>query len=218
MIFTFEGAPASGKSTVSEALATAHGCYIVPEVNKLFGKENRTSDLWYYQKQALRWDLAKQNQNTTSLSILDGDVFQPLWFSSFYPDENWGHFDDIVKFYATILKHGSIGLPNMYVYFHTEERIRAEREKERSMCLGRSPETVMKKIVRHRDFAIIQKAYFSDLKAEFPDLVVFLESSNLANSMQSILSYTQKRQYKNTDIFNFIVDWCKHKNQTCKTG
>jgi deoxyadenosine/deoxycytidine kinase len=125
MIITFEGGPASGKSTVASELENSYGCCTVPEVNKLFGKESRSSDLWYYQKQAERWQLALQNQESKRLSILDGDLFQPIWFSSLFPDENWGDFDAKVNFYSEMLQQGKVGFPNVYVYFHIEEHVRA---------------------------------------------------------------------------------------------
>lgn len=217
MIITFDGAPATGKSTVADMLANSHACYTVPEVNALFGKENRISDLWYYQKQSERWDLVVQSQESTILSILDGDIFQPIWFSSLFPDENWGDFDEIVHFYSEMLKQDKVGFPDMYVYFHTEEWIRADRERARSACFGRSLESIEQKIARYRDFSTLQKMYFSELKKEFPDLVVFLNSNDLDNSIKSILSASKKQPYDGREILNFIIDWCRSRKATCES-
>lgn len=142
MVVTFEGAPAVGKSTVAGKLSDFHSCYTVPEVNKLFGKEDRISDLWYYQKQVERWNLANENQDYSVLSILDGDVFQPIWFGALFPNENWGNFKQKVNFYSEMLDKKNIDFPNIYVYFHLEEGVRAEREIERSVLLGRSQEVI----------------------------------------------------------------------------
>ncbi|PAJ72468.1 hypothetical protein CJF42_20965 [Pseudoalteromonas sp. NBT06-2] len=211
MILTFEGGPAIGKSTIANKLENSHGCYTIPEVNKLFGKENRISDLWYYQKQAQRWELALHNQESTVLSILDGDIFQPIWFSSLFPGKNSESFDETVNFYSEMMLQDKVGFPNAYIYFHAEERVRAKRERERSVILGRSQKSIEQKISRYCDFTTLQKQYFSDLKKEFPDLVIFLESNEIESTIQSILSFSKRQQNDHWKIFNFIVEWCRNK-------
>lgn len=207
MVITFEGAPAVGKSTIAGKLSDLHGCYTVPEVNKLFGKENRISDLWYYQKQVERWNLAINNQVNSVFSILDGDIFQPIWFSVLFPNENWGSFKQKVDFYSEMLDRKNIDFPNKYVYFHIAEGVRAEREIERSLLLGRSEEAIERKISRYSDFASLQGEYFADLQKEFPALVVFLELSNVDCSSRDILSFSESAQYPSKEIFQFMVDW-----------
>lgn len=113
MILTFEGGPATGKSTVADKLASTHACYTVPEVNKLFCKENRISDICYYQKQCERWALSLQGQESAVLSILDGDVFQPIWFGLLFPSESWEDFGEMVNFYSDMLERNQIGFPNI---------------------------------------------------------------------------------------------------------
>jgi len=211
MIFTFEGAPAVGKTTISEKLNSDHDCYVVPEVNKLFGKENRKSDLWYYQKQIERCQLSILNQSSPTLSILDGDVFQPIWFSSLFPDEDWGDFEKMVDFYRDMIEKTEISFPNKYIYFHTKERVRALRETGRSKLRGKNAEEIIEKIDRYRDFSISQREYFSALKDEFPKLVIFMESSDKKVSIQKILSYSTVHKYNDREIFEFIIEWCKKK-------
>jgi deoxyadenosine/deoxycytidine kinase len=213
MIITFEGAPAVGKTTISEELMVTHDCYIVPEVNKLFGKDKRESDLWYYQKQIQRWHLSTQSHHSKTLSLLDGDVFQPVWFSALFPDEDWGSFEKMVKFYSDMLDKNLVGFPHKYLFFHTEERVRAQRETSRSKRQGRSPQATLKKINRYRDFAISQYTYFSDLKQRFPELVVFLEATDKAESIKTILNCSMAHPYQDREIFKFIIDWCREVKQ-----
>jgi deoxyadenosine/deoxycytidine kinase len=210
MILTFEGAPAVGKSTVSANLHKLHGSYVVPEVNKLFGKENRESDLWYYQKQVERWKIATSNKKENKLVILDGDVFQPIWFNALFSEENWGNFDNIVEFYRPMVVTHKILFPSGYVYFHVGEELRSEREFERSTALGRSHESIVKKIVRYSKLATFQERYFSNLSNEFPGLVFFLESKDITISTQTINSYSKSHNYDGIDIFEHIVLWCRN--------
>ncbi|MDK2594017.1 hypothetical protein [Pseudoalteromonas obscura] len=209
MIVTFEGAPAVGKSTIASVLKDEHGCYVVPEVNKLFGKDNRESDLWYYQKQIERWHIASRSANDAMLSILDGDVFQPVWFGLTFPDEHWGCFDTIVSFYRKMLDGKRVSFPTKYVYFHVPEQVRANREFERSSLLGRSSAAIEKKISRFQHFSALQKDYFTGLKEEFPELVLFHESNEISRSIEQILSCDDSHQYKDSDIFDFMIERCR---------
>jgi hypothetical protein len=213
VIVAFEGAPAIGKTTVSEELKTSCDCHVVPEVNTLFGKENRTSDLWYYTKQIERCRLSKQNQHSATLSILDGDVFQPIWFSALFPDENWGDFEQMVTYYRETLDQGLLSFPDKYVFFHAQEKTREQRETLRSERLGRSGDSILKKIRRYRGFAVSQRDYFSCLNEEFPDLVCFLESESKTKSARSILSCSTGHQYQDKELFDFVVTWCRKKRR-----
>ncbi|ESP91483.1 MULTISPECIES: hypothetical protein [Pseudoalteromonas] len=214
MIVTFEGAPAVGKSTIASALKDKHGCYVIPEVNKLFGKDNRESDLWYYQKQIERCHIASSSASDAMISILDGDVFQPVWFGITFPDENWGCFDTIVSFYRKMIDEKQVSFPNKYVYFHVPEALRANRERGRSSLLGRSSEEIEKKIMRFQRFSALHKDYFSDLKAEFPELVCFHESNDISRSIESVLSCVDTHQYKDSDIFDFMIERCRVRTRT----
>ena len=216
MIVTLEGAPAVGKSTVAAHLQSAHGCYVVPEANKLFGKDNRETNLRYCQKQVERWRLAKQ-ERSQNFSILDGDIFQPIWFSALFADEDWGDFDQIVNFFNLALRDGSIEFPDLYIFFFVDENLRAQREFERSEALGRSYESAVKKIAKYRQFAGLQKEYFSDLRKKFPELVFFLESKDLFGSAERIVSCRKGHGYQGEDIRRFIVDWCREKKRVARS-
>ena len=206
MKLVFEGAPAVGKSTVSKALKSHHNCYVVPEVNVLFGKENKESQLWYYQKQVERWNMALES-GSESIRVLDGDIFQPVWFNYLFPDEDWGCSEEMIEFYLAMLKTNQISFPDKYIFFHIDEKTRAVREMERSKKLGKSSEHINRKIKRYRKFSIQQYDYFFKLSEAFPDLVVFIESNDISESVDKVLSLSQPHNYKDSDIFQFILDW-----------
>lgn len=208
MIITFEGAPAVGKSTVASHLESSYGCSAIPEVNKLFGKDNRDDDLWYFQKQVERWQLALQGDH--KLTILDGDIFQPIWFNSVFSKNDWCDIDKMFEFYSQMVKAGKIQFPDTYVYFYIREELRSQREQERGNALGKSSEAILNKINRYSKFAAFQERYFSDLNKEFPGLVTFLESKDILGSTQAVTSIQASHNYDSSDIFQYIILWCKN--------
>ena len=210
MKLVFEGAPAVGKSTVSKALKNHHHCQVVPEVNVLFGKEMDTH-LWYYEKQVERWNLA--TVGAEKLSVLDGDIFQPVWFKTLFSDEDWGSYEEMIEFYLAMLKDKRISFPDKYVFFYIDEKTRAARERKRSEKRGKSADHIRQRIERYRKLAVQQYDYFLKLSDAFPDLVVFIESSDISTSVDNVLSLSLPHNYKDSDIFQFILDW---RNETLK--
>ncbi len=211
MKLVFEGAPAVGKSTVSNVLKSNHNCQVIPEVNVLFGKECLDSHLCYYQKQVERWSLATSKPDLESISIFDGDIFQPVWFSYLFSDEDWGCFDEMNEFYLSMLQSKQISFPDKYVFFYIDENTRVVRETERSKLLGKNSEQINRKIQRYSNFSIQQYDFFYKLREYFPDLVVFIESNDISDSVDRVLSLSEPHSYKCLDIFQFILDWGKER-------
>jgi hypothetical protein len=211
MIVTFEGSPAVGKSTVANFMQNDKGCYVVPEVNKLFGKRTGSaySNTWYLQKQVERWLLAKEREHLDQLCILDGDVFQPVWFNTCFWSENWGNLDDTVGFFKSALESKLVDLPDKYVLFYVDENTRVQREYSRCLGLGKTREYADQKVARYSQFSQFQMDYFSALNSEFPELVSFLESSDIARSTEQILHQTREVQYDSLEVLEYMTDWCR---------
>ncbi len=209
MIIGFEGAPAVGKSTVATFLKNNHNYHVVPEANQLFGKQNRSSDLWYYQKQIERQALAVQACQQNKVAILDGDVFQPLWFNALFMSKNSHQFEKLIGFFSSMFKAKKITFPDRYVYFEIDENIRQERECLRSKILGKSDALIRKKINKYSDFAKKQKPYFMSIAEHFPNKVYFLPSDDIYSSAKTIVSFKQLNNDNDEEIFDLMVSWCR---------
>ena len=98
-IICFEGPSGIGKTTMGKLLSATYN--IVPEVNLLFQRPTNESKYWYHERQVERYSLCKQ---ATKPSILDGDIFQPIWYNWVfnYPPE-FLNKEEIHKFYRAKL-------------------------------------------------------------------------------------------------------------------
>lgn len=176
MIITIEGAPAVGKSTT----AAAWGGPVVPEVNKLFGKKNGNpgGQIGYLQKQLVRWQMARQASAAGRTVLLDGDIFQPIWFSALFWKEDWGDFEETVSFFERAVAEGRGGVPDRFVVLTLSETERTRREVERCLAYGHTKDRALAKAARYADFAAFQCSLFAKLGDEFPGLVAFVNSDS----------------------------------------
>lgn len=209
MIICFEGAPAVGKSTVAAEFAKDSNSYVIPEVNQLFGKNNRISNLWYYEKQVERFSIGLEQQGHHRLVVLDGDIFQPLWFRWVFSNEDWGDNEEMLSFYRSKIANKHIQFPDVYIYLHISEEERARREYQRCMTQRRSEYSTQVKVDRYKKLAVYMKHYFRALSVRFPGLVVSMESNSISNCLQSIKKLPIGEGYSQISIFEHIVKWCR---------
>lgn len=83
-VICLEGASGVGKSTTACELSKRYSAYTVPEVNVLFERPDPMPRYWYFERQAERWQIAQEKLVDHEIVILDGDVFQPLWYNWAY--------------------------------------------------------------------------------------------------------------------------------------
>ena len=107
--------PATGKSTTAKHLAEYHEFFRVAEVNELFAsRPDPEPEFWYCERQIERCELATKNQD----SVLDGDPFQTVWFSWFYPDRGFSDWPKLMDYFVA---HAyAITLSTLYTYMHIE--------------------------------------------------------------------------------------------------
>jgi hypothetical protein len=209
LILTLEGAPAVGKSTTAAAL----GYYIVPEVNKLFGKKagKQSENTWYLQRQLERWRVARKAETASQTVVLDGDVFQPIWFSALFWQEDWVDIETTVEFFDRAMREGNVAMPSKFVVLSIPEETRAEREVARCLEAGRSTHAAAQKIARYSAFAEFQHTLFSMLNDKFPGLVCFLEASPPPQANAARLRALERSpQYEQCDVLQFMADWCRN--------
>jgi deoxyadenosine/deoxycytidine kinase len=188
VILCFEGAPAVGKSTTARDLESNYGYVRIPEVNELFGKDTRTEKYWYFERQAERWAMAKEQAAKGKFVILDGDVFQPIWFNAFYPDGPWDHYLDVSAYFNGLIDDERMGIPDKYVYFQLNEESRSTREIERSMARGKTLDAAKQKVEYFKPLAKKQLTYFRGLAEIQPSLIQFIECGASTKVSEVILN------------------------------
>lgn len=204
MICSIEGSPATGKTTISKILAQNRYCARIAEVNETYPRPNPEPKFWYLHKQIDRWTEAVNKNGDDSLIILDGDHFQPIWFSWMYPDRVDSHWRAALNFYIQNITRP--GLPDFYVYLWVSPSERLRREHERGLTLGHSQSRIMAKFDRYRNMMAMQRAVFGALDEAFPGFVLTLEASELEQTAESIRNYgfTPPPAEK---FFNWMRNW-----------
>jgi hypothetical protein len=207
MILTLEGAPAVGKSTIASRL----GCRVVSEVNRLFGKpaDPQKSQAWYLAKQLERWKIAAEADEAGSEVVLDGDVFQPIWFGTYFWQEDWGSLVDILDFYREAMRVGRVGIPDKFVCLTVHNQIRATREHDRCVVAGRSPAHALGKSARYEGLGPFLQEYFGAIDVAFPGLVTFLDTRQpIPATLAQLRNQAPASGVNHTDVLEFAGEWC----------
>lgn len=203
-IICLEGPSGVGKTTLCQVLSNEFN--IVPEVNQLFERPVNEPKYWYHEKQVERYELCQQSNKP---SILDGDIFQPIWYNWVcnYP-ANFLSKEETHAFYKAKLLEGKISFPDLYIIFDAEEKElwnRKERDKTR----------------RRRNFekhlTIIQplRTYYRFLEKETDLEMRFIYYSSITETKEKVLSTIQKMPKKKVygvKVFEQIDEWISKNN------
>lgn len=207
MILAIEGAPGVGKSTTAEALERA-GAFVVPEVNLLFAKPDPEPVDWYLDRQNARWEMAALQAGRGRLAVLDGDPFQPIWFSWAFDQEAWAPPPRSIEFYRQRFREGRMDVPELYVFVHIPEEIRRERMLARERARGLGEERAQRKTNRYARLAPPQRAFFQALADRFPGWVLFVETTDVARSVAAIRdAEAPANRPDGLDVLDFIANW-----------
>lgn len=198
-IICFEGPSGIGKTTMGKLLSADYN--IVPEVNLLYKRPAHESKYWYHEKQVARYELCKK-ANTPS--ILDGDVFQPIWYNwvCSYPS-NFLPKKETHQFYKTNLLAGKIAFPDLYIIFQATEKElwnRKERDKTRQR----------RNFEKHLKIIEPLKTYYQFLDQETAIEMKFLQYDDLAETKTAVLATIESLDKKDIDgvkTFEQIEGW-----------
>lgn len=189
MMIALEGAPGVGKSTMARALR-AGGADVIPEVNRLFTKPDPEPPAWYYERQVARWEMAQLCSSRGSLAVLDGDLYQPLWFAWIYRDDGWPQNPAAFSFFRSAIAEGRMGFPGVYVFSHIPEPVRRERMMGRELSHGLTSEMAARKADRYARMVEPQRRFFAALAERFPGWVLNVETTSVERSVAAIRSAT----------------------------
>lgn len=199
MIVCFEGPSAIGKTKLSESFSDRFN--IVPEVNLLFKRDETASKLWYYEKQVERYRLC---QESTKTSILDGDIFQPLWYNWIYGyPSDFPSKQETIGFYSRMIEDGRIKFPDLYIVFHADEyELKLRKEKDISRT--------RRNFEKHLELIKPQQEYFNFLGCHTDVDVEFVNFTDLEEAKDIVTSIIQSKTAKEVSdrkVFESLTNW-----------
>lgn len=182
-ILTLEGPSSVGKTTTAKAFCETESAVRVPEVNERFDITQNDSTTWYYERQCDRWRRAVELEEEYEVVILDGDVFQPLWYNwsirSLPEDERtldpFASMETISDFYRRTLSDREIGFPDRYYVLTADERTLRHRKANDETRARNNFEA-------HVRIADAQRAYWNYLQSQSPDRLRFVQATSVAET------------------------------------
>ena len=205
MIICLEGPSAVGKTTTCAALAEQSNAYVVPEVNALFVRPAEASPNWYLECQAARWEIAQAQQKQNSLVVLDGDVFQPLWYNWAYEFAGWQDLEALSQFFRPRVEAGLLGFPNCYIRLSVnEEELRRRKEADQTRT--------RRNFDSHLKLIQAQARYFNALSRLAPGMVRQIEAESVEANLRSIqdrIAAPASSPVNALSLFDGLIDWLR---------
>lgn len=155
-VLCIEGPSAAGKSTLAVALAEALGGVVIREVNELFERPAVEPEDWCLNRQIERWHQATAASEAGRVAILDGDVFQPLWYGWAYGFQTYQPLESLARFYRREIGQGRIAFPERYLILQcSREALRHRRDGDATRR--------RRNFEAHLEFVMPQRRYFEAL-------------------------------------------------------
>lgn len=198
-IICFEGPSAVGKTTLCRALSDQF--HIVPEVNLLFERPAEEAPYWYHERQVDRYQLCIQ---TDKASILDGDIFQPIWYNWVcrYP-ETFLPKKETHAFYRRQVAEQKMAFPDLYIIFQAEEAQLWERKEQDASRRRRN-------FAKHLGIIKPLQAYYRFLEQETDIALKFLPYTEIEPTKEAVLSLIagiSPKPNNGAEAFGQIENW-----------
>ena len=202
-IICLEGASAAGKTTLSRAIAARMGAAVIAEVWALFERPSPEPPLWYLERQVELWRFAIEGAQKHGLSILDGDPFQPLWYSWAYGFTEPDTLTTVISFYHEAIAAGSLAFPNRYILLAVSEaELRARKQGDASRS--------RRNFAKHLSLLRHQPRYFAAMNTISPGLASVLDAgapiTTLAETAISVIRTAQHAEDPLT-LLRHLADW-----------
>ena len=205
MITCLEGPSAVGKTTTCSALAEQMDAYNVPEVNALFVRPPDAPTNWYLERQVERWEIARKHSINDRLVILDGDVFQPLWYNWAYQFASYQDLDALSEFFRPQIEAGLLRFPDCYVCLFAHESELKQRKEADQTRTRRNFES-------HLRLMQVQSRYFDAMSRLAPDMVHLVEAESVEANLQSIGNIIARPTSSSVDalnLFDGLIGWLR---------
>lgn len=205
-IICLEGASGVRKSSTCQMLQKHYNASIIPEVNMLFKRPLNASKSWYFERQVDRWQIAQEKQINNEIVVLDGDIFQPLWYNWSYDFQIYGQsLEFIENFYHAEIKNGNIYFPDGYFLLFTDTT-ELRRRKENDLNRSRS------NFEEHLLMIEPQKRYFEFMNKDVSTYVKLIRANTIEANVRSIIRETSdfnpsENPSFSLDKFRKITEW-----------
>jgi deoxyadenosine/deoxycytidine kinase len=205
-IICLEGASAVGKTTTANFLKDNYGAFVVPEVNQLFARPENALAEWYLERHVERWAIAKEQQRSHQLVVLDGDPFQPLWYNWAYNYVDLQSLEFMRQFYQPKLENNTFDFPDLYFVLSASK---TELKQHKASDASRTRSNFEK----HLKLIEPQHHYFQAVKAFSSHLVYFLETSIIKANAEAVLEHISSPSTRNeassAALFNYMAQWLR---------
>lgn len=204
-LICLEGASAVGKTTTCREIEKRYNTYIVPEVNLLFERPNPEPENWYLERQVERWNIATEMLKTYDFVLLDGDIFQPIWYNWIYQNECQDSLNFLKEFYESKIKVQDVGFPDVYIHLSTN-KLELKKRKENDANRRRG------NFEKHLSLIEPQKQYFQMINNICPNLVHFIKADSIEENVEQIMNVisslpNQKLHGYSVPLFDNLMDW-----------
>ena len=203
MIVCLEGPSAVGKTTTCLTLAEQLGAYIVPEVNALFSRPVNASPNWYLERQVERWEIAQRQRKLGALAVLDGDLFQPLWYNWAYDFIGWQNLDALSEFFRPQIEAGTLGFPERYAcLFINEDELKRRKDADQTRT--------RRNFDAHLRLVQAQSRYFAAMSCLAPGMVHQVEAESVETNLKSIkdiIAAPAPNSVNALNLFDGLVGW-----------
>lgn len=202
VIFCLEGASSIGKTTLSRSLAQSAGFHAVPEVRELFIRPSPEPLQWYLECQIKRWEMATHHP-----SILDGDPFQPLWYSWIYPEDGLQSLETLNNFYRPLFESNQIRFPDRYIILMASDATLSNRQIQ-------DQNRKRSNFLKHLRLIAPQKKYFEYMKTLSKDRVQFISAETTKEELKQrteiLISFDIPETPTDLPLFDSMVTWLRN--------
>lgn len=179
------------------------GAYIIPEVNALFARPTQASPNWYLECQAARWEIAQKQQEQDGLAVLDGDVFQPLWYNWASASAGYQDLDALSEFFRPLVEASVLGFPDHYFcLFTNEDELRRRKEADQTR--------MRRNFDAHLKLVQAQPRYFGAMSRHAPGMIHFIEADSLETNTRSIrdkIAAPSLNSPNDLALFDGLMEW-----------
>jgi hypothetical protein len=202
-IICLEGPSAVGKTTLGNRLAARYSAPLVDELDATDAPPIGQSAEWFVDAHARRWQQARALRESAPFAVMDCDPLKGLWYNWMHAEEGWERIDVLLPLYAARLSAGTIGFPDLYVVLDADvDELRVRRANDASRRRDG--------FEKHMNKIAAQRRYFAALQAADVARVVFVDATDEASLVDSVVCAVNDLPTRGTDqlwLLEHMTEW-----------